>query len=73
MQLIELHQSEEENHATGGHFASMSRRVNPEASYQRKAEHLTTDENLFKVLANQVLQNNHSLALYFDAGTKTMK
>ena len=53
MQLLELYQSEEENQATGGYLVSQSCRVNTEAMYQRRAEHLTTDENCLKFVSSQ--------------------
>ena len=54
MQMLDLHQNEEQNNATGGHLVSQSRRVNVETAYQKKAEHLVPGENCFKICASQV-------------------
>ncbi|XP_076811562.1 paired amphipathic helix protein Sin3a-like isoform X2 [Clavelina lepadiformis] len=57
VQLLELYQNEEQNLSTGGAIVSQARRLNMESSYQRKAEHLTTEENCFKITICQ--KQNH--------------
>uniref|UniRef100_H2YZP4 Paired amphipathic helix protein Sin3a n=1 Tax=Ciona savignyi TaxID=51511 RepID=H2YZP4_CIOSA len=49
IQLLDLFHKEENNSATGGALVSQSRRLNAEAAYQRKAEHLSASENCFKL------------------------
>ncbi|XP_076143932.1 paired amphipathic helix protein Sin3a-like [Alosa pseudoharengus] len=49
VQVTELYLSECANRATGGPLATQSSRSTAEATYQRKAEQLMSDENCFKL------------------------
>lgn len=49
VQVTDLYLSENNNGATGGLLASQSSRNLLEATYQRKAEQLMSEENCFKV------------------------
>jgi len=62
VQLIDLYHNEEAlNNSTGGPLVSQSRRSNQEASYQRKAEHLTAGDNTdcFKIIVSQKQKQIH--------------
>ncbi|XP_073724591.1 SIN3 transcription regulator family member Aa [Misgurnus anguillicaudatus] len=50
VQVTELYLNESSHSATGGSLLTQSSRANPEASYQRKAEQLMSDENCFKLM-----------------------
>ncbi|XP_041842175.1 paired amphipathic helix protein Sin3a-like isoform X2 [Melanotaenia boesemani] len=48
--VLDTYLSESGNKATGGTLATQASRVTAEGAYQRKAEHLMSDENCFKVM-----------------------
>ncbi|XP_051978533.1 paired amphipathic helix protein Sin3a-like isoform X1 [Xyrauchen texanus] len=48
--VTELYLNESSHSATGGSLLTQSTRAAAETSYQRKAEHLMSDENCFKVM-----------------------
>ncbi|XP_073159550.1 paired amphipathic helix protein Sin3a isoform X7 [Lepidochelys kempii] len=50
VQVTDLYLSENNNGATGGLLSSQSSRTLVEATYQRKAEQLMSDENCFKLM-----------------------
>ncbi|KAH1184485.1 hypothetical protein KIL84_015101 [Mauremys mutica] len=50
VQVTDLHLSENSNRATGGLLSSQSSWALVEATYQRKAEQLMSDENCFKLM-----------------------
>ncbi len=47
--VMNLFTEERKRNATGGPVSTAQQRVNAEATYQRKAEQLLTEENCFKV------------------------
>nr|CAB3266076.1 paired amphipathic helix protein Sin3a [Phallusia mammillata] len=59
VQLLELYQNEEQNQATGGPLISQALRVNAEAAFQRKGEHLTRGDNCFKITIIQKQTQMH--------------
>uniref|UniRef100_A0A8C4IGM7 Paired amphipathic helix protein Sin3a n=1 Tax=Dicentrarchus labrax TaxID=13489 RepID=A0A8C4IGM7_DICLA len=50
VQVTDLYLSETANSASGGAMSTQSSRSSAETIYQRKAEHLMSDENCFKVM-----------------------
>uniref|UniRef100_A0A6Q2WW69 Paired amphipathic helix protein Sin3a n=1 Tax=Esox lucius TaxID=8010 RepID=A0A6Q2WW69_ESOLU len=50
VQVTDLYLSESTNGATGGPLPTQTARASTEACYQRKAEHIMSDENCFKVV-----------------------
>lgn len=63
VQVTDLYLSENNNGATGGLLASQSSRNLLEATYQRKAEQLMSEENCFKVELGGKAASREGLAL----------